>query len=81
MPLLPTDEQWLATIEGVPHLECNFWMPAGATEGQARYRAVEIWSHARGAGWTFARPEASYGLRIQKVAAAFVEAPEMRAAA
>lgn len=70
MPLLPTDEQWLATIEGAPHLECKFWMPAGSNEAQARYRAALIWIHARSPAWTADRPEASRWLRLRKLALA-----------
>ena len=78
MPLLlPTEEQWRATIEGVPHLVCEFWLPAGYNEAQARFRAVEIWSHARSSAWTVQRPEASAWLRIKKVATAMVVAPEL----
>lgn len=68
MPLLPTDEQWRATIDGAPHLECEFWLPAGCTEGQARMQAWHIWTPARAAYSTVAQPVAAFGLRVELVA-------------
>jgi hypothetical protein len=79
--LLPTDEQWLATIEGAPHLEHRFWMPAGATEGQARMRAWEIWAHARAACSTLERPVAAQGLTVKPLAVAMAVLPELEMAA
>lgn len=63
MPLLPTDECWTASIEGTD-LSLDFWMPCGASEGEAAMRAWTIWSHARGAGSTVERPYAAYGLKV-----------------
>lgn len=68
MPHLPTDEQWRATIDGAPHLERLFWMPAGCDVDQARYRAVQIWSQASAYGSTPDFPVARIGLRLKKVA-------------
>lgn len=80
MPLLSTDEQWRASIEGTD-LSLDFWMPAGATEGQARYRAWTIWSHARANGSNDPeRPIARTGLTVRKVAAAFVALPALEQA-
>lgn len=81
MPLLPTDEQWIATIDGAPHLERKFWMPAGATEGQARMRAWHIWTHARAPYSTPEQPMARMGLRVERLMLAMVELPEMERAA
>lgn len=77
MPLLTAQDQWLATIEGAPHLEYSFWMPAGSTEGQARMTAWTYWSHARSYNSTPDRPVASQFLRIAKVASAMREVPTL----
>lgn len=73
MPLHPTDEQWRATIAGAPHLSCEFWLPAGCDEDQARMRAWEIWSLARASGSTAEQPMARLGLQVERVAATFTE--------
>lgn len=81
MPLLPTDEQWRAAIEGTD-LSIDFWMAAGANEGQARYQAWKIWSHARANGSSDPeRPVARVGLTVTKLATAMVAMPELRVAA
>lgn len=81
MPLIPHTDTWLATIEGAPHLEQRFDMPAGASIGQACLHIWTIWSHARANGSNDPlNPVASQFLRLTKVASAFVEVGELDAA-
>lgn len=81
MSLLPTTDLWRATIDGNADLALDFTMPAGSTEGQARYRVCEIWSPARCASWTPDRPAAAHWLRLEKVAVAMAVASELAEAA
>lgn len=82
MPLHPHTDLWRATIEGAPHLVCDFWLPAGCNDDQARMRAWEIWSHARAAGSNDrSRPVASPYLRIEKLTSTFVALAELSEAA
>lgn len=81
MPLLPTDELWTASIAGTDH-STSFYMPMGATEGQARMRAWRVWSMARGGTSNDpAQAVAAQGLTVGRVAAVFAEVGELSAAA